>query len=146
MATKKERERRAISYLKAAYRHGTGFPDGRAILEDLRLIGGSLAGCTLAQSSDYDRKARYELYREGFFVEQPTAITSQRRVPNATVGDRKVSQRARLRELITRLDHQLLAAIAAAASPDSTANEAVVVRELELALSLVTTAVDRISA
>jgi len=116
--------RKAIEWLKAQYRAGEQFAGGAALRDALaKAHEGRLARIAASSATDWDRQARYELYRDGVFVTQPIAKTGQLRNPNASALERARTQNVKLQDLMTRTQHQAEIAKCAAAQIDATPNE-----------------------
>lgn len=127
----------AINWLKAQYLNGKQFAGGAAIRDAIAMAhGGRLARIAASSATDWDRQARYELYREGVFVTQPIAQTGQLRNPNAAAPERIDTQRVKLRDLVTRTQHQVEIAKCAAEQIDATPEEIRQALRVEYALQM----------
>jgi|SRR5262245_18006007 len=133
MPTQPSRGRVAIDLIKAAYEQGVVFTNAQAIRDYLVARRADiLENCTPRMATDWDRQARYEHYRINKFATHPIRFFGYERTPSANGPKRRRTRITRMRELRTRIHHEILAAAASAAQFDATQIERDQVSELQI--------------
>jgi len=128
--------RRAIDWIKAQYLEGHSFTDTRHLMAELVNVGVRPGIATATTVCEWDRQARYELYRDKVFVTPPVQPTGYVRTPVAGVDMRAKSMATRKRYLTTAISNLTEMQAAAAAQVDATRVEIQDEAELRMALSI----------